>query len=167
MILCNGVPKAGTHLLMSYCRALGMRVYPETVKGYGPDVQGLPANPKAHSCCHGHVPARHAESLSSHRVVTIFRHPRDVLLSYCRYMHETPREGLAHYFSGKGFVELYWQFVPWLRLGKCVFFERLPKTNRGPTYTGDPTRWQDRWTPSLDALWHEHGGPELETALGY
>lgn len=166
MIVCNGIPKSGTHLLVSYCEGLGMYLYPDTVKGYGSEIEGLPHKPLPHSACHAHIPAKHARRIP-HRVVTIFRHPRDVLMSYCRAFEVSALEALASYLSGRPFVELYEAFLPWRQHGVTVYFEQLAKTCRSSTYSGRRSYWQDQWTDEIEQAWRSAGGPRLEQALGY
>lgn len=165
MIYCNGLPKTGTHLLMSHLDKMGLeRVSDKTVKGYGSTIRNLPKG-RNNGYAHAHVAAHHGLPGT---VFTIFRHPRDTLISCARYRDMPAIELLHKYYSGYPFVEIYRKFLPWMEKSDAVFwFEDMQKTNDSLTYSGNLTNWREWWDGELESEYIAHGGLKLEKRLGY
>lgn len=129
-----------------------------------------------------HVPA--SFKLFGFRVITVFRDPRNVLVSYCRHrkredgLHVTIPQALED-FWGQPFVEAYAGYLGWN--GRCVSlrYEGLdprtigsgqgiyPQGKDWNTRTGSPSRWQEWWSGEAEAAWVAHGGPALLLEAGY
>lgn len=163
MIVANGVPKSGTHALMALLAMQGGKRVPGILDGFrGPRALLMPtgawpavptleqatALPHDHFL-HGHVPAD-VEVPPSVKVVTVLRHPRNVLVSYSRRfafnrmilkwiarrrrgMHTalgsppTLQEILANGFVDRPFVEVYRRFLGWRGRGLVVRYEDIPR----------------------------------------
>jgi hypothetical protein len=140
-----------------------------------------------------HVPARSSQDgsdepgrmLNGFKVVTVYRDPRNVLVSYIRHrkrvegLNVSIAEALSN-FWGTPFVGLYKGFLAWHGRSVVVRYEDLPASVVGHgdriyaghaedfnTRTGCPSRWQSRWNQEAEAAWVSHGGPELLREAGY
>jgi Sulfotransferase domain len=192
LIVVNGVPKSGTHALMALLDTMGLKRAPGTLLPLFDYcyVEGMPYMTLAalraipdNSFMLAHVPASH--TLTGLRVITIFRDPRNVLVSYCR--HRKRVEGIdvsipqaISDFWGTPFVRLYESFLGWRGRSVVVRFEDLPGSVVGSgdgiyarhetdwnTRTGSPSRWQDTWDEKAEAAWLAAGGNELLVEAGY
>lgn len=131
----------------------------------------------------GHVCAAH--SLAGFRVITIFRDPRNCLVSYLRHrkredgLDVSIAEALDSYW-GSPFVEVYAGFLGWRGHSVVCRYEDLDPATCGEgagiyqapqkdwnTRTGAPSRWQDVWDEEAEAAWLAHEGPALLKAAGY
>lgn len=173
MLYLNGIPKGGTHALMKAVELLGVPMAP----GYGLMDRRL-----------------YAEAHKGPGGVFIYRHPRDCLVSRVRMEREGV---VTQGFLIARMHDLYseWMgFLPFLsdpeilavrledlrgdggetirriaeHIGKPYLqdaYDNLP----GMTYSWNevPSRWQDHWTPEVDAGWVKERGPEVEKAFGY
>src|SRR3990167_219542 len=87
MILANGCPKSGTHALMAWLEGLGLKRMAGVVKVWDgsprlrAELDGLPC---IGDFIHSHIPFGY--DVGSHRVITIILDPRNVLLSYARWL---------------------------------------------------------------------------------
>ena len=165
MITCNGAMKTGTHLLLSAVRLFGEETR------------------------HAHDPYGVAV-LDRH--VHIIRHPKNVLISWTRYVYGSDEEQILidNMFRA---VRPVMAFAPWIHeegvltvrfeyllqdpnsieiMGRFLGLKPIKDHHEkihgnGPTYTGNPCCWQDHWTPRLQQAWEDAGGPEAEQAFGY
>lgn len=131
-----------------------------------------------------HVPARY--ELAGFRVITIFRDPRNCLVSYIRHrkreegLDVTIPEALENYWDSGPFVAVYKSYLGWRGRSFVVRYEDLPADVAGDgsgiyaghgrdwnTRTGVPSRWQDAWDEDAHAAWIRHGGLKLLADAGY
>jgi hypothetical protein len=191
MFVINGCPKSGTHALMALLDTMGLKRVPGTILPlddnvyvYGNDylssMQIIPDN------CYilGHVADSHAHFLNGFRVITVFRDPRNVLVSYCRHQKRngvdvTIRQALEDFWDFP-FIEVYRSYLGWFGKSMVVRYEDMPDFVIGNgdgiyqgheqdwnTRTGSPSSWQEVWTKEDEASWIEAGGPELLVEAGY
>lgn len=196
MIVANGCPKSGTHALMAFLASLGLKRFPGLLDGrmekglrlvpeYGSDGADTPLLREAREMSdewfiHGHVPA--GVETRGWRFLTIFRDPRNVLLSWCRH-HErvkgepiTPHEALISCHGAVPFVDLYRSFLGWRGRCLCLRYEDFPA---GPepygvatpeiseTWTGTRVDWREEWDWELNKAWWQAGGNLLLAEAGY
>lgn len=129
-----------------------------------------------------HVPAGY--DLSGFVVATVFRDPRNVLVSYRRHRE---REGVAvslcealEDFWGAPFVPLYRDFLGWRGRSIAFRYEDMPPEQVGDgagiyaehdrdwnTRTGSPSDWPNVWDAETDKAWVAAGGPQLLADAGY
>ena len=169
-MICNGIPKSGTHALARACQLLGL-----TTK-------------------HQHTP--HAEK-SGDRQILIARNPRDMMVSWLRFNRAQVTQGfLIHLFrdfDGHPLRESFARYEPYLTDGTLVVrFEEL-FTDDGATlqriadyagvqvlddaydnivgltktYTGEHSNWRDHWSDAVEDAWVIAGGLEVEKAWSY
>ena len=121
----NGCPKSGTHAVCALLDRMGLKRCPGTILGCTPDqllhIVGAKLNLSAARLIPdnvytlAHVCA--AYRLDGFPVVTVFRDPRNVLVSYCRHrkregVEVSIAEALAS-FWGAPFVAVYRGFLGW------------------------------------------------------
>jgi hypothetical protein len=129
-----------------------------------------------------HWPAHY--SLKGFRVVTIFRDPRNMLVSYIRHR---AREGIRldipkalEGFWGQPFVQAYRSYLGWRGKSVVVRYEDLPHDVIGDgsgiyrgqpqdwnTRTGEPSNWREIWDDAAEMAWRAHGGMDLLREAGY
>jgi hypothetical protein len=132
----------------------------------------------------GHVADSHAHFLHGFRVITVFRDPRNVLMSYCRHQKRngidvTIRQALEDFWDFP-FIEVYRSYLGWFGKSMVVRYEAMPDFVVGNgngiyqgheqdwnTRTGSPSSWQEVWTEEDEAVWIEYGGPKLLVEAGY
>ncbi len=190
MILCNGIPKSGTHYLALCLELMGFpKIYEPQPGSY---------------CLMDHWTT--ADKLPPHdHHILIIRHPRNTLVSMVRWQGRRTLPGVfiaAMRAYGQGIVESALPvgefidgYLGWLERpkectvvryedmlsdgGKTIaeiaaltggvvdgVYEAAPDIQTA-TWTGKPSNWEDYWTSEIDAAWSECGGPEAEKALGY
>lgn len=158
MIFCNGVPKNGTSLLLKICGFLEFTDAQYFISS-NPDGSLRARRPlhKEHInpsmvfirdngyFCHSHV-LYEPKLYDGHKVITIFRDPRNALVSAMRYKPAPATKGGEHYFRGKyklsdkdrmldllrngynkfpTWAEYTRAFLPWLKHGLAVRFETI------------------------------------------
>lgn len=138
-----------------------------------------------HRFCHAHVHAR-AQLPAGFMVVTIFRDPRNVLVSYARHQQRVHGNRISlvealHDFLGRPFMEVYRGFLPWRRgRSLCLRYEDFPAGFAGDgaglyrhakrdhnTWTGEPSNWREVWDYEIDHAWRNAGGWFLVRDAGY
>lgn len=181
-IICNGIPKSGTHALVKTVELLGI-----------PWVQEGCAGPH---CIHGHFPASDPPPEGRH--ILIVRQPRNILVSWCRFTRSTVTDGflmavMRKFWEGGAFYDAVVDFAGHTQnpdvltirfedllgnsntvvqiagfIGVPVLpdtFENIPGLTQ--TYTGRLSNWRKHWNDRVEAAWVEHGGPEAERVFGY
>ena len=139
MFIANGAPKTGTHYLCETLSRLGMSesLSPWYYKMYSDPKREKPLHQKDEQplrpdgwyFCHKHLPHERKREAKGLPVITIFRHPRDTLISRTRYFKE--RDPIAHLRGdpeGITFANQYRQWVGWITDGGasfCVLFEQF------------------------------------------
>ena len=187
MILCNGIPKSGTHYLALCLELMGFpKVY----------------EPKEGPCCLMNHWIE-AEKLPEHdHHIFIIRHPRNALISLLRNQGPSLIPGalisaIRAYPAarpGLSMAQFYEQFFGWLEDSGCVtvryeemlsdggktiqkianltggiadeVYASAPKIQTA-TWTGQPSDWREHWTPDVEAVWQDNNCPVIERALGY
>jgi hypothetical protein len=172
MILCNGTPKAGTHLLKR--AVLRFDRYFEKAQ-------------------HAHVSYSQAALIGKDRKhIHIVRNPRNVLISWLRFNGiPLTRENIIEEMPKT--IKRVRAFLPWLEdpntltvkfellladpaelqkiadyLGEPLSKDHFKKLwGRTQTFTEDLSNWRDHWRPSHAKKWEEAGGLALEKKLGY
>lgn len=180
MILANGCPKSGTHLLMAHLHNMGLRRHPGIVECWydgRPTRYRDPESQTKHlkldysiksSFVHSHVHSG-VQYNNKYQIITVFRDPRNVLISYMReYENRDP----FHDFYGQKFVSVYNGFLGWRDKGPCVRFEDMapaaPNLLPGSaTWSGLLTNWEEYWNSELNAAWKKAGGNVLLRKSGY
>lgn len=195
MIVINGLPKSGTHAVMAWVSRFGLRKLRGLLTvnadwrlhvkdGDGLTIDRLRQLPDS-IFIHAHVPAQYAGDLQGFAVITVFRDPRNVLVSYCRYRKQvdgldvTIPQALAD-FWGWPFVECYRAYLGWRGKSVVLHYENIPPSQTGDgaslyagepldwnTRTGAPSQWSQHWDAEAERRWIEHGGPELLNLAGY
>lgn len=178
---------------MALLDTMGLKRCPGTIlcdNGIGIKITGAPwlnvtAAMQIPDNCYilGHVPSRF--KLERFKVITVFRDPRNVLVSYCRHRKRT--EGLdvtipqaIGDFWGAPFVDVYSSFLGWKGRSVVVRYEDLPSSVVGNgsgiyqqhskdwnTRTGSPSKWQEVWTEEDEAAWVKIKGQDLVESAGY
>lgn len=165
MIICNGSPKTGTHLLVKAARLFGGN---------------------AMLSSHNHDPKLTVPHIH------IIRNPRNALISYLRMnKSELTRSNIITEMPS--FIAEYSEYIGLLNLNDVltVTFEdlltdesellRISKFIGLPlieghfrklwgqtaTFTGDLSNWRNHWHTKAARKWVEYGGDTLEAALGY
>ena len=165
MILCNGLPKSGTHALVKAVELLGCV-----------DVR------------QDHIP--YTEGLKVDKHLYIQREPRNMLVSWVRFAYPTVTKGyligaIKNYGSMKmSLPEAILRFDSWEHRKNVlvVEFESLIENDREmrriaeyleapflddafenlpggtATWTGKLSRWEDYWCPEIDEIWNEYFG---------
>jgi hypothetical protein len=187
MIIVNGCPKSGTHAVMSMLSKMGLsRVCPTVYSAA--QARSFDALDHTHYVA-GHIPAPLSslgeEALSGFLVFTIFRDPRNVLTSYCRFRKKIDDLDLSianslKDFWGHEFVPYYRSFLGWREPGRCIVlrYEDLPLHQMGDgstlysdqkwnTYTGSPSNWEVMWSDADCDAFDRAGGRELVEEAGY
>ena len=116
MIICNGFPKSGTNLLMRIVALMGISGYSGMITQNIPDkdkihynilnhVSGreytktktdwdtfdkIPNTQHVHAHLHPTIPHQHL--LDGHKMIVIMRHPKNSIISYCRWRIDTPEQ---------------------------------------------------------------------------
>lgn len=170
-IVCNGVMKSGTHLLLKAV----------TLFGVGED----------------EVRVRHAHDpwgslISEEKHLQSVRNPRNILISWCRYVYHDDSEARLIDNIPRT-IKAINEFAGWLnddsvlfvrfenlltdpeeinRLGKFIdlppvhnHFEQL--WGDTATFTGNHSNWSKVWTESLEQAWNDADGHVCETTWGY
>jgi len=169
MIVCNGAPKTGTHLLL------------KTVYLFG----GL-----GYTAKHEHKPF--VESFNC-KHIHIRRNPRNVLISYIRHFDNadlSKRNIIKHMPI---VIEEMKPYIPWIKdkntlnvtfedlltdekelsriadyLGFDLAYDHFKKIwGNTSTFTGNLSNWRDWWDEEIDKEWDKNGGRALEAMLGY
>ena len=192
MIVVNGCPKSGCHAVMALLDTVGLKRCPGTIipMGDGVYVEGLPVMSTVglrtlpdNVYVLAHVPAQY--SLGGFRVITVFRDPRNVLVSYCRHRKRDDALDVGvpqalENFWGQSFVELYAGFLGWRGRSVVMRYEDMPAEVIGDgagiyanhdqdwnTRTDAPSDWRDVWSDVAEEAWIAHGGPALLAQAGY
>ena len=169
-ILCNGVPKSGTHALAKAVQLLGQ----QTTLAHAP-----------------------YENKPEGKSIHIVRNPRDTIVSWMRFTRTESAQGfLIGAFDNFYELPLYEQFAGYAPYKDdkdvlTVRFEDListPKTlediaeylevpmlsdafDRLPgltvTWTGKLSNWADHWTNEVETAWVKARGPEVEAMWNY
>lgn len=191
--MVNGVPKSGTHAFMALLDRMGLKRCPGTIL---PIFDYLTVSGAAHLNMAalraipdnvyilGHVPTRY--DLQGFRVITVFRDPRNCLVSYIRHrkreegLHVSIPEALESYWDSGPFVAVYQSYLGWRGRSLVVRYEDIPADVAGDgsgiyagqardwnTRTGEPSRWQDWWDAEAEAAWIAYGGLRLLVEAGY
>jgi Sulfotransferase domain len=195
VIVVNGVPKSGTHAVLALLDTFGLKRCPGTLLPLHDyyyveavphltmaSLQAIPDN------CYilAHVPALSSgQMLQGLKFITVFRDPRNCLVSYCRHrkrvedLNVSIAEAIRNYW-GSPFVGLYESYLGWRGKSVVLRYEDLPGSVVGSgqgiykgsgtdwnTRTGAPSRWQAVWTEEDEAAWVKAGGPELLVKAGY
>jgi hypothetical protein len=167
----NGAPKSGTHALVKACELLG-----------------VPAT-------HHHEPYREGLAIDGQPLL-VMRDPRNVAISWVRHHGRPVTEGTVmaalRQFVHGSLPEDLQAYEPWLTRAYVVRFEslvqsaetmrdlsRLLGSGADPdaafawlpggtlTWTGRLSDWATVWTPAIDRVWQELGGPALLARWGY
>jgi len=158
MILCNGLPKSGTNLLLKLYGLIGLENNGVIIRKYSPEDNFSCSkfeNEKIRISinlseavdfnetyfCHGHLVFDNYSFLETHKVVTIFRDPRDVIISTIRDpkqrlpKNQTMDQLIEHLLingptpyvknSKRNWVEYYRLYLPWINKGNFIFFDDL------------------------------------------
>ena len=169
MILCNGSPKTGTHLLLKAVRMLGGRCV-LAVHRHDVDIDS-----------------------DEHQHIHITRCPRNALISYLRMQNieplrsniikEIPRfigeyDSYLHYLDDKNTLNI--RFESLLNDANeldriAVFLDKQLAVNHfdnlkggTATYNETPSEYKEFWLDGEIAIkWSEFGGDLLESKLGY
>lgn len=159
-VLCNGIPKAGTHALLKAVQLLGMS---DTV--------------------HDHIP--YGEQVPKGKHIYIRRNPRNVLISWVRFTHDVVTKGFL-IGAIKQFGNLGWSlpltyanFDGWAyedgvltvdfellvmddqemkRIAKYLDVPYLDDAfdnleGGTPTWTGQLSNWRDYWSVEVECEW--------------
>lgn len=189
MIVVNGLPKSGTHAVMSWLTQMGLKRRPGTILPspdglhvVGGDIHSIEQDGREGYFILAHVPARLALPGS---VITVFRDPRNVLVSYCRHREreDCDRPSLVEAigsFWNQPFVPLYDSYLGWHGRSVVLRYEDMPSWQVGDgaslyagqsrdwnTRTGSPSDWRDHWTQEAEEAWQDAGGVELLARAGY
>lgn len=173
MLICNGSPKTGTHLLL------------KTLVLFGEDCK---------LAIHSHTP--YSQKKDGVKYINIFRSPRNVIGSWLRFTRQDVTEqnliknipslvqemfGYVEWWtdkSDKDFV-LNVKYEELLTNYKIIddiatFINKAKKVDHfkkiwggTPTFTNTPFIWRDHWTDVLEATWVNNGGLILENAIEY
>ena len=173
-ILCNGIPKSGTHALVKTVQLLGV------------------SNTR-----HGHysLPEHTPEGVH----LFVVRNPKDMMVSWCRMQKGECNTGFLigsfkQYYNNKSIVEVFNDFAHWLT-NDTVFtvcyedlisdggleiariaehlgipmvrdaYANLPGMTF--TWTDTPSHWEDYWNVQVQDAWVDAGGLEIERVYGY
>lgn len=171
MLYCGGAPKSGTNLLLKAIELFGAD---EVRKHHYGFYKPYPYEDKPHP------------------QVQIIRNPRNVLISWVRFM-ALPRNDTTIIKSMDFMLDYLHDHFPCISDDRwhTVRFEELlsdPQVLQGiadylglplienhferlwgdtVTFTGDLTNWKDWWTEEVDKAWIDKGGVELELKMGY
>ncbi len=172
VVTVNGFPKTGNHALKKGVELLG--VAPVELR---------------------HEPYGNGFTSDGPMLVPI-RHPRNVLISKCRWeglpVVSGPLMNLIRSFDGKPMNDGYRSFLEWDAPGVLlVSYEELIASDAvlrriadylgvpfledafpnllGLTisWSGSPSRWEDYWTDAVDGAWTDSGMAALQRDLGY
>lgn len=189
MIIVNGIPKSGTHAVMAWFTRMGMQRHPGTllpapngVRAAGVSLEQVKQNNRPGMFILAHVPA--TRELWGN-VVTVFRDPRNMLVSYCRHRERedgfrpTLAEAIRDYW-GQPFVPLYDSYLGWKGRSVVIYYEDLPPAQIGDggsiyvghdrdwnTRTGEPSDWRNEWNDEAEDAWRASDGPGLLRRSGY
>ena len=171
MLYCGGAPKSGTNLLLKAIELFGTD---EVRKHHYGFYKPYPYEDKPHP------------------QVQIIRNPRNVLISWVRFMN-LPRNDTTIIKSMDFMLDYLNDHYPCIADDRwyTVRFEELlsdPKVIKGianylklkpienhfeklygdtVTFTGDLTKWKDWWTEEVNQAWINKGGNKLELEMGY
>jgi hypothetical protein len=171
MLICNGSPKTGTHLLL------------KTLYLFGGDCK---------LAIHNHVQYAHRKENVTH--INIFRSPRNVIGSWLKFTGQELTE--VNFIKAiPTLVKEMFDYVEWytkppenclnvkfeelLTLPKITidigkFLNKTPVKDHfkkiwggTPTFSGKLFIWRDHWTSDIDTTWVNSGGLILENDLQY
>jgi len=169
LCICNGSSKTGSHLLLKAVSLFYGHI-------------GLPQ--------HEHTP--YFAKRDDRKYLHITRNPRNVLISWCRFMGiELTDENLLEQIPI--IIDEMREYVPWLgdtevlnvkfeellddpkHLDRISEFINMPLVanhfenlwGRTYTFTGRLSDWRDYWSDELQESWVKFGGLKLEADLGY
>lgn len=187
MVIVNGMPKSGTHAVMAWLADMGLKRRPGTilpapmfkVRAVGVELEAIKRDFREGMFVLAHVPA--SRSLWA-PTITVFRDPRNMLVSYCRHRMREDNIGISipeaiRDYWGQPFVPTYISYLPWRGLCTTLRYEDLRPSNGARiyedhprdwnTYTGCSSNWRDVWDGEAEDAWQEAGGPELLNRAGY
>ena len=171
MLYCGGAPKSGTNLLLKALKLFGTD---EVRKHHYGFYKPYPYEDKPHP------------------QVQIIRNPRNVLISWVRFM-KLPRNDTTIIKSMDFMLDYLHDHFPSIADDRwhTVRFEELlsdPQVLQGigdylgltlienhfeqlwgdtVTFTGDLTMWEDWWTETVHEAWSKKGGVKLENKMRY
>ena len=176
---------------MALLDTMGLRRHPGTILP-GPDGPYIASMPNLEPASLRSVPDNvyilaHAPAsigLEGFKVLTIFRDPRNVVLSYIAHRF---RAGYVVGFAaaledfwGHSFVETYRNYLGWRGRSVVIRYEDLPEHVIGDgsgiyrshdldwnTWTGKPSDWREIWDDTIESAWAAAGGNELLKEAGY
>jgi hypothetical protein len=179
-VIVNGFPRSGTHALLKAIQLLGIPAANE------PFDEGVIA---VHFGSKEKIP-------KGVKHICIFRHPKNCLISECRFMGKPLASGfligfIKNFRDGRLMKEMLSQYLGWKKKAYCVSYEDLVKDDKclreiakylqvpyledafpnlpGLTFTwsGKPSNWEEHWNDEIEKVWVESGMNELQTKLGY
>ena len=169
-IICNGIPKSGTHALVKAVQLLGQPTR------------------------HEHLP--YSQKLNGKQIL-IKRHPRNIIISWVRFIKQQVTEGFIIHemktFEDNGLVQCLNDYSGYLtdKDTLVVSFESLISEESElrnisdfigceyigdafnniigltPTYTGELSNWEDHWTDNIDKEWVKLNGHTAERLWNY
>jgi len=166
-VICNGIPKSGTHALLKAVQLLGVT---------DTDHEHLAYSSPLHD-----------------KHILIIRNPRDVLISWCRWTYKQVTQGFIIGAMAE-FVQHYNDYKPWLTDADTLVikfedlisdngvtiqqiatyldvpyltdaYANLPGLTR--TWTGNYSDWTEHWTQDIEDAWQAVGGANVEQDYGY
>lgn len=195
LVVCNGNPKAGLHVLTKTVELLGV---PWDHTG-----QNKPGH-----CTNGHWPhivpppellkrLPRPALIPDGKHIHIYRHPKNMLISWVRFTRNEVAPGflisaMKSYYLEEPIYEEFMGYVGYLdnpdilnirfedliadkedqRIADFIetpllqgIVERRPKGTR--TWTVKLSNWKEYWTDEIDLAWVKARGPEIEEAFGY
>ena len=166
MIICNGFPKSGTNLLMRVVALMGIpgcnsmiaqnnpkqdkigykilnhisgKEYSKTKTNWE-TFDAIPNTKHVHAHLHPNIPHQHL--LNNHKMVVIIRHPKNAMISYCRWKIHSPEQQRNWESPSKRFNTLKAN-IEKTRVDKDVMLS-FPEHYRG-FYTG----WMQHNSPNV------------------
>ena len=157
MIICNGVPKNGTNILQKLCALLNYKdsqlFLVQHKKNKSINARYIENNNKKkisynyannvdnNYFCHAHIANPIKENLSQHKILTIWRDPRDSAVSFIRWAenrnkpnYKNNKEDLKRlikegYGGSNNWIDLYYNYIEWLNYKNCcnISYESLKK----------------------------------------
>jgi hypothetical protein len=147
MIICNGVPKNGTNLLQKTCALIGFKDSAVFLVQHKPNatikareitdsgkkkIDWSYANTFSDDYfCHAHIAYPVITDLSNHKVINIWRDPRDAAVSFIRWAdrrnkgfkntkHDLKRLLQFGYGGAPTWAQLYKNYIEWLNDPTCL-----------------------------------------------
>lgn len=171
VVLCNGIPKSGTHALVRAVQLLG--------------------------CETEHVHTPYSDKASGKQIL-ITRNPKNTLISWLRFTGEKVTQGflmgLFKSYDGYPLYDSYARYQPYQEdkdtlivrfeelfsdggssLERVADFIGVPLLDDAYdniegltlTYTGKLSDWRDHWSDLVEAAWIEARGDEVEKLWSY